>query len=276
MKVKRNEPIAFSILIISIAFLVSLIVIVLPVYKIFEQAFQKGFSGYWNALVDLELLSSLRLSLIVMAIVVTINTIFGLAAAWYVTRFGKRIRGLLEVLLELPFSVSPVVAGMIFILLFGSSGFLGSFLKDSNVQIIFALPGVILATTFVTLPFVAKELIPLMDELGTEMEEAAIVLGANGWHMFTRITLPSIKWGLIHGIIMCTARSMGEFGAVSVVSGHIRGQTVTMPLHIEILYNEYEFVASFAAATILGIAAFAATVFKILVSRAQKNQLRKS
>lgn len=224
-----------------------------PLAAVFVYAFQKGIQAYWAAVVDPEAWSAIRLTLITAAIVVPINAISGIAAAWGIAKFDFRGKNLLVTLIDLPFTVSPVIAGAIFVMLLGARGFLGPWLNAHELKIIFALPGIVLATLFVTFPLVARELIPLMQTLGNDDEEAALSLGAGGWRTFFRITLPNIRWGLLYGIILCTARAMGEFGAVSVVSGHIRGVTTTMPLHIEILYNEYNFVAAFAVASLLAL-----------------------
>ncbi|MBG9791378.1 sulfate/thiosulfate transporter permease subunit [Paenibacillus dendritiformis] len=227
------------------------LVLLLPLAAVFAQAFKRGAEVYFAALTEPDALSAIRLTLITALIVVPLNTIFGIAAAWCLTKFAFRGKQWLITLIDLPFSVSPVIAGFLFILLFGAHGWFGSWLAAHDVQIVFALPGIVLATLFVTFPFVARELIPIMQAQGTLEEEAAATLGAKGWTMFRRITLPNIKWGLLYGIIICNARAMGEFGAVSVVSGHIRGETNTLPLHVEILYNEYQFSAAFALASLL-------------------------
>ncbi|MCM3340565.1 sulfate ABC transporter permease subunit CysW [Paenibacillus sp. MER TA 81-3] len=227
------------------------LVLLLPLAAVFVQAFKRGADVYFAALTDPDALSAIRLTLFTALIVVPLNTIFGIAAAWCLTKFAFRGKQWLITLIDLPFSVSPVISGFLFILLFGAHGWFGPWLSAHDVQIVFALPGIVLATLFVTFPFVARELIPLMQSQGTLEEEAAATLGAKGWKMFRHITLPNIKWGLLYGIVICNARAMGEFGAVSVVSGHIRGETNTLPLHVEILYNEYQFSAAFAAASLL-------------------------
>ncbi|BFH68609.1 sulfate ABC transporter permease subunit CysW [Paenibacillus dendritiformis] len=227
------------------------LVLLLPLAAVFAQAFKRGADVYFAALTEPDALSAIRLTLITALIVVPLNTIFGIAAAWCLTKFAFRGKQWLITLIDLPFSVSPVIAGFLFILLFGAHGWFGAWLAAHDVQIVFALPGIVLATLFVTFPFVARELIPIMQAQGTLEEEAAATLGAKGWAMFRRITLPNIRWGLLYGIIICNARAMGEFGAVSVVSGHIRGETNTLPLHVEILYNEYQFSAAFASASLL-------------------------
>ncbi|OBY77100.1 sulfate ABC transporter permease subunit CysW [Paenibacillus sp. KS1] len=227
------------------------LVILLPLAAVFVQAFKRGADVYLAALVDPDALAAIRLTLVTAAIAVPLNAIFGIAAAWCITKFSFRGKQWLITMMDLPFSISPVIAGFLFILIFGSNGWFGEWLDNQNIRIVFALPGIVLATLFVTFPFVARELIPLMQTQGIQEEEAAATLGASGWRMFWRVTLPNIKWGLLYGIIICNARAMGEFGAVSVVSGHIRGETNTMPLHIEILYNEYQFSAAFAVSSLL-------------------------
>jgi sulfate transport system permease protein len=241
--------------------------VVLPVVAVFAQAFAKGTPAYFAALSDPDALSAIRLTLIVAFLSVSLNLFFGLAAAWAITKFRFPGKTLLITLIDLPFSVSPVVAGLIFVLLFGLQGLAGPWLSAHGIKIIFALPGIVLATLFVTFPFVARELIPLMQEQGTAEEEAAISLGASGLATFFRVTLPNIKWALLYGVLLCNARAMGEFGAVSVVSGHIRGETNTMPLHIEILYNEYQFSAAFAVASLLGLLALVTLVLKTALER---------
>ncbi|WDF49794.1 sulfate ABC transporter permease subunit CysW [Paenibacillus sp. KACC 21273] len=236
---------------ISIALLFLGLMVVLPLVCIFIEAFKKGWSVYEASITDSDALSALRLTLVVALIAVPLNTIFGIAAAWTISKFRFRGKNALITLIDLPFAVSPVIAGLVYILLFGAQGYLGPWLDEYNIQIVFALPGIVLATVFVTVPFVARELIPLMQAQGVQEEEAAASLGAKGWQIFWRVTVPNIKWGLLYGIILCNARAMGEFGAVSVVSGHIRGETNTLPLHIEILYNEYQFSASFAVSSLL-------------------------
>ncbi|OOC59089.1 sulfate ABC transporter permease subunit CysW [Paenibacillus ihbetae] len=252
---------------ISLAGLVLLWLIVLPLVTVLTEALKKGWDVYIAALSDPDALSALRLTLLVAAIAVPLNTIFGVIAAWTITKFSFKGKQLLVTLIDLPFAVSPVIGGLIFVLVFGRQGWFGPWLASQDIKIIFAVPGIVLATMFVTFPFVAKELIPLMEEQGTKEEEAAVTLGAKGWQIFTRVTLPNIKWGLLYGIILCNARAMGEFGAVSVVSGHIRGETNTLPLHVEILYNEYQFSASFAAASLLLLLALITLLFKNWLTR---------
>ncbi len=247
--------------------------LLVPTIAVFANAFAKGWGIYLAALREPVALAAVRLTLLTAAISVPLNLIFGVAAAWAVTRFRFRGKDLLITLIDIPFSVSPVISGMVFVLLFGAQGWLGPWLAAHGVRILFAVPGIVLATVFVTFPFVARELIPLMQIQGTEEEEAALVLGANGWQMFWRVTLPKIKWGLLYGVILCNARAMGEFGAVSVVSGHIRGKTNTVPLHVEILYNEYNFAAAFAVASLLALLALFTLAAKACVGwryRAEK------
>jgi sulfate transport system permease protein len=229
--------------------------IVLPLVTVFVQALAKGVPAYLAAIREPDTLSAIRLSLLAAGISVPLNVVFGIAAAWAVTKFQFRGKNVLVTLIDIPFAVSPVVSGLIYVLVFGAQGWLGQWLGDHDIRIIFAVPGIILATTFVTFPFVARELIPLMQSQGTDEEEAALTLGASGWQMFFRITLPNIRWGLLYGVVLCTARALGEFGAVSVVSGHIRGQTNTLPLHVEILYNEYNYSGAFAVASLLSVIA---------------------
>ncbi|MFO7172756.1 MAG: sulfate ABC transporter permease subunit CysW [Bacillota bacterium] len=248
--------------------------LVVPVAVVFATALSKGLAAYWGAIRDPEALHAIGLTLKVAAIVVPLNALFGLAAAWAIARFDFRGKSLLITLIDLPFAVSPVISGLIFVLLFGSHGLLGPWLLSRGVKVIFAVPGIVLATLFVTLPFVARELIPLMESQGSEEEEAAASLGASGWQTFFRVTLPNVRWGLLYGVILCNARAMGEFGAVSVVSGHIRGATNTLPLHVEILYNEYNFTSAFAVASLLTVLALVTLVAKALVEwRAQHHDL---
>ena len=240
---------------IAIAMLFCLVFLLLPLLNVFAQAFAKGTAAYWSALTDPDSWSAIKLTVLVAIISVPLNVLFGLAAAWAIAKFEFRGKALLITLIDLPFSVSPVVAGLMFIVLFGLQGFFGQWLNAHDFKIIFAVPGIVLATIFVTFPFVARELIPVMQATGTDQEQAALTLGANGWQTFWHVTLPSVKWGLIYGIILCNARTMGEFGAVSVVSGHITGQTDTMPLRVEKLYNEYQGPAAFAVASLLALLA---------------------
>jgi sulfate/thiosulfate transport system permease protein len=264
----ESRAVRWTLTAIALVFLA--LTLVLPLVLVFAQAFSKGFSTYWQAVTEPDALSAAKLTLLVAAIAVPINVVFGIAAAWCITRFDFRGKNLLVTLIDLPFAVSPVISGMIFVLLFGAHGWLGPFLLEHDIKIIFAVPGIVLATTFITSPFIARELIPLMQEQGADEEEAAIVLGAGGWQTFFRVTLPNIKWGLLYGLILCNARAMGEFGAVSVVSGHIRGETNTLPLHVEILYNEYAFAASFAVASVLTLLALVTLALKSLVEWQQR------
>ncbi|MBB1518737.1 sulfate ABC transporter permease subunit CysW [Aquipseudomonas guryensis] len=233
------------------AWLAFALFLLLPLLMVLSEAFKLGLGTFFSALIEPDALSALKLTLLAVGIAVPLNLVFGVAAAWCVSKYEFRGKSILVTLIDLPFSVSPVIAGLIYVLLFGAQGFFGEWLQERDIQIIFALPGIVLATVFVTVPFVARELIPLMQEQGTQEEEAARLLGANGWQMFWHVTLPNIKWGLIYGVVLCAARAMGEFGAVSVVSGHIRGYTNTLPLHVEILYNEYNHVAAFSVASLL-------------------------
>ena len=244
-----------------------------PLLTVFVEAFKKGWEVYLASIVEPDALSAIKLTLIAAAISVPMNLAFGVAAAWCIAKFDFRGKNLLLTLIDLPFSVSPVISGLIYMLIFGLQGWFGEWLRDHDLKIVFAVPGIVLATVFVTFPFVARELIPLMQAQGTEQEEAARVLGANGWQIFRRVTLPNIKWALLYGVILCNARAMGEFGAVSVVSGHIRGQTNTMPLHIEILYNEYQFAAAFAVASLLAGLALVTLVLKLAVERRVRQQI---
>jgi sulfate/thiosulfate transport system permease protein len=239
--------------------------LVLPLASVFAQALAKGWAAYARELVTPDALAAMRLTLLAAGIAVPLNLVFGVAAAWAIAKFSFPGKNLLITLIDLPFAVSPVISGMIYVLLFGSQGWLGPWLEEHDITIIFAVPGIVLATIFVTFPFVARELIPLMETQGTEDEEAAVVLGATGWQAFWRVTLPNIRWGVLYGVILCNARAMGEFGAVSVVSGHIRGVTNTMPLHVEILYNEYNFVGAFAVASLLALLALVTLVAKTLI-----------
>lgn len=259
----RSDHPAVRWTIIGVAVLFLSLFIILPLVNVFAMAFSKGGAAYLAAITEPDARAAIVLTLIVALISVTLNLVFGIVAAWAITKFEFRGKSLLITLIDLPFSVSPVISGLVFVLLFGLQGYLGPFLKEHDIQIIFALPGIVLATVFVTFPFVARELIPLMQDQGTEEEEAALSLGASGFWTFLRVTLPNVKWALLYGVLLCNARAMGEFGAVSVVSGHIRGQTNTMPLHIEILYNEYQFMASFAVASLLALLALVTLIAKV-------------
>lgn len=270
----RTESVRVQWLIISIAVAFLAIFLVLPLFTVFQQAFSHGLGAYVEALADPDALSAVRLTLVVAAVAVAANLIFGLVAAWVITRFEFRGKSLLMTLIDLPFSVSPVIAGLVFVLLFGSQGFLGAWLQERDIAIIFAVPGIALATLFVTFPFVVRELVPLMQEQGTQEEEAAISLGASGLQTFFRVTLPNVKWALLYGVLLCNARAMGEFGAVSVVSGHVRGETDTMPLHIEILYNEYHLVPAFAVASLLALLALVTLVAKTLLEKSPMTRHR--
>lgn len=238
-------------LLIGAAWLTFALLLLLPLLIVLGEAFKQGVGTFFTAILEPDALAALKLTLLAVGISVPLNLVFGVAAAWCVSKYAFRGKSLLVTLIDLPFSVSPVIAGLIYVLLFGAQGYFGEWLSDRDIQIVFAVPGIVLATLFVTVPFVARELIPLMQEQGSTEEEAARLLGASGWQMFWHITLPNIKWGLIYGVVLCTARAMGEFGAVSVVSGHIRGLTNTLPLHVEILYNEYNHVAAFSVASLL-------------------------
>jgi sulfate transport system permease protein len=268
-----TEPSWVKWLLIGTALAFLTLFLFVPLAIVFVEAFKKGIGVYLAAITDPDALSAIKLTLIAAGISVPLNLVFGIAAAWCIAKFDFRGKNLLLTLIDLPFSVSPVISGLIFVLVFGLQGWFGEWLRDHDLKIIFALPGIVLATVFITFPFVARELIPLMQAQGTEQEEAARVLGAGGWQIFRRVTLPNIKWALLYGVILCNARAMGEFGAVSVVSGHIRGQTNTMPLHIEILYNEYQFAASFAVASLLAGLALVTLVLKFAVEQRVKAQL---
>lgn len=249
-------------LLIAAAWLAFALFLLLPLGVVLGEALKQGLGSFASAILEPDALAALRLTLLAVAIAVPLNLLFGVAAAWCVSKYAFRGKSLLVTLIDLPFSVSPVIAGLIYVLLFGAQGLFGAWLSEHDVQIVFAVPGIVLATLFVTVPFVARELIPLMQEQGTQEEEAARLLGANGWQMFRHVTLPNIRWGLIYGVVLCTARAMGEFGAVSVVSGHIRGVTNTLPLHVEILYNEYNQVAAFSVASLLLVLALGILLLK--------------
>lgn len=268
-----TEPRFVRWLLIGLALLFLALFLILPLIAVFAEAFKQGADVFADAIAEPETLSAVKLTLFVAAISVPLNVTFGIAAAWAIAKFSFRGKNVLLTLIDLPFAVSPVIAGLIFVLLFGSQGVLGPWLEANDIKIIFAVPGIVLATTFVTFPFVARELIPIMEAQGKDEEEAAVSLGASGWKTFIRVTLPNVKWGLLYGVILCNARAMGEFGAVSVVSGHIRGMTNTLPLHVEILYNEYQFAAAFAVATLLAVLALVTLVVKSLVEwKTEKQQ----
>lgn len=260
-----SEPIWIRWLLITITLLFLSLFLIVPLAAVFTEALRKGFDTYITALVDPDALSSIKLTFIAAAIAVPLNLVFGVAAAWAIAKFEFKGKSILITLIDLPFAVSPVIAGLIYVLIFGLQGWVGSTLVDHDLKVIFAIPGIVLATIFVTFPFVARELIPLMQAQGKDEEEAGLVLGASGWQILWRITLPNVKWGLLYGVILTNARAMGEFGAVSVVSGHIRGMTNTMPLHVEILYNEYNYAAAFAVASLLALLALVTLVLKSLV-----------
>ena len=259
---------------IGIALTFMFLFLVLPLAAVFTEAMRKGLDAYLEALNDPDAWSAIRLTLLTAAVAVPLNLVFGVSAAWAIAKYEFWGKSFLTTLVDLPFSVSPVVAGLIYVLVFGAQGWFGPWLAEHDIKIVFAVPGIILATVFVTVPFIARELIPLMQSQGNDEEQAAIVLGATGWQTFWHVTLPNIKWGLIYGVILCNARAMGEFGAVSVVSGHIRGQTNTMPLHVEILYNEYQSVAAFAVASLLALLALVTLVIKQVVEWQHEREIK--
>ena len=267
-----REPTWVRYTLITIALLFFLSCLILPLILVFVEAFKQGVGVYAQALVHPDTLSAVKLTLLTAVIAVPLNVVFGVAAAWCVAKFNFRGKSILTTIIDMPFSVSPVIAGLMLVLIFGTQGWFGSWLMDNDIKILYAVPAIVLATIFITVPFVARELIPLMEAQGTEEEEAAIVLGASGWQTFWKVTLPNIKWGLIYGVILCNARAMGEFGAVSVVSGHIRGETNTFPLHVEILYNEYTFSAAFAVSSLLALLAIVTLVLKTWVEIRQEKQ----
>ncbi|MGF2881632.1 sulfate ABC transporter permease subunit CysW [Acinetobacter johnsonii] len=267
-----REPTWVRYTLITIALLFFLSCLILPLILVFVEAFKQGVGVYAQALVHPDTLSAVKLTLLTAVIAVPLNVVFGVAAAWCVAKFNFRGKSILTTIIDMPFSVSPVIAGLMLVLIFGTQGWFGSWLMDNDIKILYAVPAIVLATIFITVPFVARELIPLMEAQGTEEEEAAIVLGASGWQTFWKVTLPNIKWGLIYGVILCNARAMGEFGAVSVVSGHIRGETNTLPLHVEILYNEYTFSAAFAVSSLLALLAIVTLVLKTWVELRQEKQ----
>ncbi|MFW2099111.1 sulfate ABC transporter permease subunit CysW [Acinetobacter johnsonii] len=267
-----REPTWVRYTLITIALLFFLSCLILPLILVFVEAFKQGVGVYAQALVHPDTLSAVKLTLLTAVIAVPLNVVFGVAAAWCVAKFNFSGKSILTTIIDMPFSVSPVIAGLMLVLIFGTQGWFGSWLMDNDIKILYAVPAIVLATIFITVPFVARELIPLMEAQGTEEEEAAIVLGASGWQTFWKVTLPNIKWGLIYGVILCNARAMGEFGAVSVVSGHIRGETNTLPLHVEILYNEYTFSAAFAVSSLLALLAIVTIVLKTWVEIRQEKQ----
>jgi sulfate transport system permease protein len=260
----------YSLIGISLVFVIFFLII--PLFSVFFNALEKGYSYYFNAIQESDAISAMKLSLIALCITVPLNLIFGIAASYLIARFDFFGKSILTTLIDIPFSVSPVISGLLFIILFGSEGILGEFLQEHDIKIIFSTPGIVLVTIFVTFPFIARELLPIMQSLGKEEEEASLILGANGWQTFFYITLPNIKWGLLYGVILCSARAMGEFGAVSVVSGHIRGLTNTIPLHVEILYNEYNYVGAFAVASILALLSILSLFLKEIVHHYSDNK----
>jgi sulfate transport system permease protein len=262
-----RDPAWVRIVLIALALTFLALFLFMPLAAVFAEALKKGWGTYLAAITEADALSAIKLTLIAAGIAVPLNLVFGIAAAWAIARFEFRGKSLLITLIDLPFAVSPVISGLIYLLVFGAQGWFGPWLAEHDLKVVFAVPGIVLATVFVTFPFVARELIPLMQAQGSEEEEAAVVLGARGWQVFWRVTLPNVKWGLLYGVILCDARAMGEFGAVSVVSGHIRGLTNTLPLHIEILYNEYQFAAAFAVASLLALLALVTLVAKTIVER---------
>ncbi|WP_426103275.1 sulfate ABC transporter permease subunit CysW [Massilia sp. TSP1-1-2] len=259
------EPAWIRIVLTLVALSFLALFLFVPLVAVFVEAFKKGWQTYLTAITDPDAVSAIKLTLIAAVISVPLNLVFGVCAAWAVAKFEFRGKSILLTLIDLPFSVSPVISGLIYVLMFGAQGWFGPWLQEHDIKILFALPGIVLATVFITFPFVARELIPLMQSQGNEEEEAALVLGASGWKTFIKVTLPNIKWGLLYGVILCNARAMGEFGAVSVVSGHIRGQTNTMPLHVEILYNEYHYAAAFAVASLLALLALVTLAIKSFI-----------
>lgn len=271
-----REPTWVRYTLITIALIFFLSCLILPLILVFVEAFKQGVGVYAQALVHPDTLSAVKLTLLTAAIAVPLNVVFGVAAAWSVAKFNFRGKSILTTIIDMPFSVSPVIAGLMLVLMFGTQGWFGGWLMDNDIKILYAVPAIVLATIFITVPFVARELIPLMEAQGTEEEEAAIVLGASGWQTFWKVTLPNIKWGLIYGVILCNARAMGEFGAVSVVSGHIRGETNTLPLHVEILYNEYTFSAAFAVSSLLALLAIVTLILKTWVEIRQENQSKRN
>lgn len=271
----RESPIfRYAIVAISLLFFASCLL--LPLILVFVEAFRQGIQVYFQALINPDTLSAVKLTLLTAAIAVPLNVVFGVAAAWCVGKFKFRGKTILTTLIDLPFSVSPVIAGLMLVLVFGTQGWLGDILQNNEIRILYAVPAIVLATIFITVPFVARELIPLMEAQGNEEEEAAIVLGATGWQTFWHVTIPNIKWGLLYGVILCNARAMGEFGAVSVVSGHIRGETNTLPLQVEILYNEYTFSAAFAVSSLLAFLAILTLILKVWIESRHQSSEHKS
>jgi len=267
----ERRPVRITLILVAVAFLI--LFLLLPLFAVFSEALRAGLSGYWQAISEPDAVAAIKLTFLVAAIAVPANLIFGLAASWAIAKFDFPGKSFLNTLIDLPFSVSPVISDLVYVLLFGLQGYFGAYLQSQDIQIIFAVPGIVLATIFVTFPFVARELIPLMQEQGTQDEEAALSLGASGFKTFLFVTLPNVKWALLYGVILCNARAMGEFGAVSVVSGHIRGKTNTMPLHVEILYNEYNFAAAFAVASLLALLALVTLVVKIALEWRYADQI---
>lgn len=272
--INTSEPLFIKYLLIFIAISFIGIFLIAPLFSVFIYAFQKGYSAYVSSIIDSDALSSIRLTFITALFTIPLNLVFGISASWAIARFEFTGKSILISLIDIPFSVSPVISGLIFILLFGANGFFGEYLINHNIRIMFAIPGIILVTIFVTFPFIARELIPIMQSLGSDEEEAALILGATSWQTFWKITLPNIKWGIVYGVILCNARAMGEFGAVSVVSGHIRGLTNTIPLHVEILYNDYEYVSAFAVASILTLLAIATLIIKEIVTHFSRSGIK--
>jgi sulfate transport system permease protein len=270
----ERQPTRIALVAVAVIFLV--VFLLLPLAAVFVEALRAGFGAYVASITEPDALAAIKLTLIVAAIAVPANIVFGLAASWAIAKFEFKGKSMLNTLIDLPFSVSPVISGLIYVLLFGAQGYLGPYLQSHNIQIIFALPGIVLATIFVTFPFVARELVPLMQEQGIGDEEEALSLGASGWQTFFRVTLPNIRWALLYGVVLCNARAMGEFGAVSVVSGHIRGKTNTIPLHVEILYNEYNFAAAFAVASLLALLALVTLLIKIALEWRYADQIAAS
>jgi sulfate transport system permease protein len=267
----ERRPVRVALILIAVGFLI--LFLLLPLVAVFAEALRAGFGGYWQAISEPDAVAAMKLTLLVAGIAVPANLIFGLAASWAIAKFEFPGKSILNTLIDLPFSVSPVISGLVYVLLFGLQGYFGVYLQSQGIQIIFAVPGIVLATIFVTFPFVARELVPLMQEQGTQDEEAALSLGASGFKTFLLVTLPNVKWALLYGVILCNARAMGEFGAVSVVSGHIRGKTNTMPLHVEILYNEYNFAAAFAVASLLALLALVTLAVKIALEWRYADQI---